>query len=348
MKTSRSILVTVLLAAGLTLGLWYAFHLLFAGGDVYPAFSTLRYDPAGASVLLESLARLPGVTAGRSYQPTEQLTETGATVFQLGVYPADFARMPARSLRQLEKLASRGNRVVIGMVSELEGDVEPNEALEWLWEVRFGRGLADEDETTPYFEEAKGWTVIDQSGDQALIIERNFGKGSIVLAANGQIFTNRFLAAGARSALIARIIGPNRRILFDETHFGIAESGSVVGLARRYRLHGLALGLAIWVALFIWRNASSFPPVATAPKSAGIAGLNSVAGLTQLLSRHIPPAGLVQACWQEWLKTKAHELQPERKSRVEAVIRGEKSDKPEACLHAMREIRDILQSKGAN
>ena len=44
-----------------------------------------------------------------------------------------------------------------------------------------------------------------------------------------------------------------------------AAGHSVVGLARRFRLTGMTLGLALCMALFIWRNTSAFPPPGDLP-----------------------------------------------------------------------------------
>jgi hypothetical protein len=131
--------------------------------------------------------------------------------------------------------------------------------------------------------------------------------------------------------------------VFDETHFGIVESGSVVALARRFRLHGLALGLTIVAMLFIWKNASSFPPVSSAPEEEKVFGRTSVAGLVTLLQRHIAPNRLASACWQEWLKTHARDIASTRRAQAEAVLRNEAS-RP---IEALREIQSIVRTKGA-
>jgi hypothetical protein len=117
----------------------------------------------------------------------------------------------------------------------------------------------------------------------------------------------------------------------------------VVALARRFRLHGLALGLAVIAMLFIWKNASSFPPVASAPREEKVFGRTSVAGLVTLLRRHIAPDRLASACWQEWLKSHARDLAPARRAQAEAAIRNH----PGRPTEALREIQTIVRAKGA-
>ena len=126
--------------------------------------------------------------------------------------------------------------------------------------------------------------------------------------------------------------------MFDEAHFGIVESGSVVALAGRFRLYGLALGLGLYAAPFIWKNASSFPPHSKAGAADKIMDRTSLAGLVTLLERHIPPGGLAAVCWQELLKSNARAITAEQRDRAETVVR-ELADRPAGAL---REIQTIV------
>jgi len=141
---------------------------------------------------------------------------------------------------------------------------------------------------------------------------------------------------------VCAAIGTASRVVFDERHFGIAESGTVVGLARRFRLTGMALGLALCAALFIWKNAAGFPPLADAPRSETLAGRTSISGLFTLLRRHIKPADLAATCWNEWLAGNRRELTPDRRARAEAILR----EHGRTPLDAVREIQTVLHSKG--
>ncbi|MEI9970969.1 MAG: hypothetical protein WDO73_02350 [Ignavibacteriota bacterium] len=105
-------------------------------------------------------------------------------------------------------------------------------------------------------------------------------------------------------------------MVFDEQHFGLGASGTVVGLARRYRLTGMAFGLALCAALFIWKNSASFPPPAAAVHREALAGRTSLSGLYTLLRRHIKPADLAATCWNEWLVGNGRNLSPERRARA--------------------------------
>jgi len=175
-----------------------------------------------------------------------------------------------------------------------------------------------------------------------LAIERDFGKGSVVLLAESMDFSNRSTAATLRLRQVSGALGPYRRIVFDENHLGVAESGSVVGMARQFRLTGLAVGLALAAALFLWRNSTSFPPPAAARAGERLSGRTSQAGLLTLLKRHIPPAELAAVCWREWLSTNGHQAPPERRKRAEAILAAS-ARRP---LEATREIQALLHAKG--
>src|ERR1019366_4314473 len=154
-----------------------------------------------------------------------------------------------------------------------------------------------------YFAEATGWQVVDQVAAKLLAEERAFGKGTAVLLSESAGSATQSAPAMDRLNAISAAIGSSNQVIFDEEHFGIAESGSVVGLARRFRLGGMCIGLAICAALFLWKSASAFPPPAPAAPVERLAGRTSLSGLLTLLHRHIPPRHLAAACWREWLST---------------------------------------------
>jgi hypothetical protein len=327
MKRPASIMLLALLAALFAGGVFHLFNRQFAQGDAYPPYSSLRSDPAGAKVIFESLSRLPGFTVTRSFLPLDRVPDRDSTVLLLGIEPRSFALQQDAELQALEEFAQRGNRLVFAMGEPVGREPPRTGALEKRWGVRFG----------------PGWEILERDGTRPAVVERAFGKGSIVLVADGRLFSNRSVADAKETALLARLIGAHTRIVFDESHFGIVESGSVVALARRFRLHGLALGLAIVAVLFIWKNTSSFPPVWSAPPAETVFGRTSVAGLVTLLHRHIAPDRLASACWQEWLKSHARDIAPARRAQAETAIRNQ-ADRP---AEALREAQTIVRAKGA-
>jgi hypothetical protein len=339
-----TILLSILIGAGFTATVLYLFDVQFASGDVYPEYSSLRTDAKGAKLLLESLARIPGLSVERSFLPLAFLPEDRATVLLLGLNPESFAKDPDPYLQSIQKLAARGNRIVAALEMDSDAELPRADALEYMWHVRFGRDSKRKHSSLLYFAEAANWKVLESIGPKLFAIERPFGEGSVVLLAASGDFSNQSTVAADRLKQVSAAIGPNKRIVFDEQHLGISESGSVVGLARRFHLTGLAFGLALCAALFIWKSASAFPPPAARPpgwQSEPLSGRTSLSGLLTLLRRHIPANEVAAVCWREWLSANRRQVTPGRASRAAAIIGSSAGP-----LDAVREIQAMLHSKG--
>jgi hypothetical protein len=331
---SRALWLTLALAAGFT---WGALRLLgveFRTGDFYPEYSSLRTDPLGAKLLYDALARLPGLSVARGYTPLDFFQEHSATILLLGTRAA--ALDEADFLEQLETAARRGNRVVSTLASAAPPE-KSRGTLERTWGVRLRYAGHRYD-----FDRAEGWKKLN-FGNRPAAIERAFGKGSIVLFASSEPFANQSTVTGEDLGSVSAAIGPNTHVWFDETHLGIAESGSVMGLARRYRLTGFVLGLALCAALALWKYSSPFPPPQALREKELAQGRTSFAGLASLLSRHLSPSELAGMCWREWLKSNRRQIPPERAEQAAAIVR-EQAARP---LEAMREIQAVIRAKGA-
>jgi hypothetical protein len=152
------------------------------------------------------------------------------------------------------------------------------------------------------------WTVIysraEGTNDWPVVIERQFGNGSLVLAADAYPFSNEALRRERQSQLLTWFIGGRGQVIFEETHLGTRGDPGLVTMARRYRLHGLGLGLILLAGLAIWRSASRFvPPPAdelSAESTHQVEGKDSSEGLIHLLRRNIAPVDLLAICVQEW------------------------------------------------
>ena len=334
---------------------WTALRLLgvqFATGDVYPEYSSLRTDPLGTKLLYDSLAALPGIAVNRGYLPLAFYKGNASTVLLLGVRPP--ALDDAEFLTTLERIARRGNRVVVGLSLPRSDGSDENTGpaanatpstrgskekspLETTWHIRL-----HSEKHRIYFDAAGEWMRMDPTATLPAI-EHTFGKGAIVLYADSSPFSNEAMVVGEILGVVTAAIGPNTSICFDETHLGIAESGSVIGLARRYRLMGLAFGLALCAALAIWKHSSPFPSPPTVSLQERTIGRTSFSGLATLLARHVPPRELASVCWQAWLKSNRNQLPPERVQRA-AAIACNPSRNP---LDAVREIQTTIRAKGA-
>ena len=177
---------------------------------------------------------------------------------------------------------------------------------------------------------SSAWRVIYARGPDPVLIERHFGRGSIVMATDSYFVSNEAMEKDRHADLLAWLVGPNKNAVFDEAHLGVAETSGVAVLMRKYRLHGLAAGLLL-AGLFIWKNASSLvPPHAEQERRDYIAGKDAAAGFINLLRRSIAPRDLLPACFAEWKKTAAQAGQgsASRRQQAEVVFQTENSLPP--------------------
>jgi hypothetical protein len=314
------------LVAAFGFGLVQLFRWRFETGDVYPEYSSLRADPVGTQALFESFHALPGVSALRNYQPLDKIKAAGATVFDLGLDAKSFA---GAERDDLDKLATSGARLVIGLlpVLRLPAGTKPG----GRWELgRWGVALALAEPTLHkranllYFIATKDWNVVRSAAGHAILIERAFGKGSIVLAADAYPLTNQALLFNRDANLISWYAGPNRRLIFDESHFGVTETGSVAALGRRYHLEPFLAALLLLAVLFIWKNSTPLVPAQPAEQPATSAA-QSWGMPYYLLRRAAPPAEVIHACLDEWRKSLSlgPRYSEDKLHRVEEIARRE-------------------------
>lgn len=309
-----------------------------AGGAVYPEYSSLRADPDGGKLLFDALGKLPGVTVERNFLPLSSSQEQRAAVLLIGVVPQSLNS--ASDFEPITALAFAGNRVVLAFHFERSLSELKTPLLEKYWDV-----LTATDRSGPrghpfFFRESKRWTALRVSGKKILAMERPFGNGSILLAAESAGFANSAVWSGRETDLISQAIGDYRRVVFDESHLGVAESGSVVTLARRFGLMGFAAGLGICALLFFWKSVAAFPPPAPV-RAAARSGITAQAGLATLLRRHIAAKELPAACWRAWLETNRRSVDAARIERVEQIL-----SEPAEPAVALRRAGAVLQAKG--
>lgn len=303
MRKASWLLLAIALLFGF--GLVQLFLWRFEAGDVYPPYSSLRADPVGTQALFESLQAIRGVSVERNYQPIDRVKPVESTIFYLGV---DSASLLRADLADFDKLTSAGVRLVIGLlpVVELPPANSPRHAELKPWGVTLalaqphGKKLSN----LLYFSISKDWHVIRGASDHAVLIERKFGKGSLVLAADGYPMSNQALLFDRDAGLLSWLAGPNHRLIFDESHLGVTETGSVVALGRRYHLHAFLAALLLLAVLFIWKNSTPLVPVPVVDHAAAPAA-QSWGMPHYLLRRAAPPAEVITACLSEWRKSLA-------------------------------------------
>ncbi len=308
------LVVTLALAASVFLYCLVQLQLLTSSaGETYPTYSSLRADPLGAKALHDSLVESGDYQVSRSYKPAESLQGTRATVLSLWYGSGQWEFTSVKKHEPWEMMAAEGARAVVGIhgfvsTKKMSQDPPPIEARlgvhldapaktkpEGTVKLQTGFTLALIDPV---------WSCLLSTEDGCLAAERPLGNGTLVLLTKPYLLSNEGLSKERDAVLIAKILGEqSKEIIFNEADLGIEETGSLMGLVRRYRLApalGVLLGLA---ALFIWRGSASLAPAHEAAKNT-IEGRGSVAGLTNLLRRTIPEKQLIAVCIEEWKKAK--------------------------------------------
>ncbi len=158
-----------------------------------------------------------------------------------------------------------------------------------------------------YFTDLKPvWRVLYTYRDHPVVIERPWGKGSIIFVGDSFLLSNEALRSDRAPHLLASLVGPSN-VIFDEEHHGVTESENIAGLVRRYQLQGAAFVLLIIAGLFVWQNVVSFVPAyGSAVVDDVVAGQESAEGFVNLLRRSIARSDILNMCVAEWRKAFGH------------------------------------------
>jgi hypothetical protein len=192
------------------------------------------------------------------------------------------------------------------------------------------------------------WRVIYARGTDPVMIERQQGDGSIVIATDSYFASNEAMRQERAADLLAWLAGGNQEILFDETHLGVQQNPGIATMARRYGLHGGAIALLALAALFIWKSSVSFlPRTRETFDAAPVLGRESSAGFENLLRRGIAPKNLLQTSLDEWHKSSQldRRITPPRREKIRAVVEAFNAQEKPNVVDAYREIARILNRK---
>jgi hypothetical protein len=190
------------------------------------------------------------------------------------------------------------------------------------------------------------WRTIYARGTAPVVIERQFGAGSVVLLTDSFLLSNEALSKDRQPQFLSWLVGPSHQIVFDENHLGILETSGVAALIRQFRLEGFVAGLALLAGLFVWRNSFSLvPPPVRIPVAAQIAGKDTLGGFINMLGRHIPLRDVLGHCHAEWKKSHARTLPAAKVDQVQALVDEERRRPPRQRdpLSAYRKIVAVLK-----
>lgn len=362
MKKSFPAALLLFSLAAFAAALVYALDRYLERGQAYPECSSLRADPKGTSILYESLARIRGLSARRDFGEKSHLRRGGATTcLYLGCRIQDWDRVLEYEAELIERFLDRGGRLVLTMgcapreeapkgPSPKEFDRGKEAESVVSFQERWGFGFEDRSRQARLSRRAlaaesvpaelprqvswrgslvlaglsEAWRVVYTAGGEPVLAERQFASGSVVVATDSWFLTNEALVQERHPELLAWLIGPSERVVFDETHLGLVEEPGVAYLIRKYRLYGALGAIFAVAALAAWRRCSSLVPPREESATREIVGRDSARGFVSLLRRNIPERELIRACLAEWKKTFAPEEKSSASGRLQAVEEAEK------------------------
>jgi len=197
------------------------------------------------------------------------------------------------------------------------------------------------------------WRVLYSLQDRPVLIERSFGKGSLVLVGDSYLFSNQAMRDDRHSELLSWLVGEAGEIIFDETCHGIHERPGMSNLARRYGLQTVPMVLIVLSLLFLWQNLCPLlPPLddeARLLHKRMSQGRDQASGLVNLLRRSVPAADILKVCLREWRETLPCSEKPlqDKMERIEIIARREQGRDPRQRdpVSAYQEIQRVLKER---
>ncbi len=142
------------------------------------------------------------------------------------------------------------------------------------------------------------WTTIYNMDGKPVVIERTFGKGSIVCLADSYLLSNEAMRRERCPKFLSWLIGTPSSVVFDEESHGVRDDPGIVSLVRKYGLEGAVAALLLLAMLFVWKSVSPLVPPFEEAETSGteVVGKQAEEGFTNLLRRSIPPRELLRVC----------------------------------------------------
>lgn len=224
-------------------------------------------------------------------------------------------------------------------VDSIAKEGPPKATPAWFSQYRFG-------------DLGKQWKVVLEVKDKPVVVERKWGKGSVVLASDSYFVSNEALHRGAEVEFLTWLLGGKTRIVFDETIHGSNETGGAMKLMRQYRVHGVFFGLLIFVALWAWRSASFLAPGDEAIErglvggGGMVAGAETGSGFVDLLRRSIPSKTILKRCLSTFRSSNHSKLSAKQEGEIEQLVkRHAENPRHFTAPDAYREITAVIRKR---
>lgn len=190
------------------------------------------------------------------------------------------------------------------------------------------------------------WQVIYARAEKPVLIERSYGKGSIVLSSDSFFLSNEAMRSKRYPQLLSWLCGNHRKIVFDETHLGVSRSPGIATLLRKYGLAPFFVSLIVLALLVIWKQAARLVPVYEEEERASVdPGKDAFTGFTNLLRRNISPDHILSACLEEWKRSFTHGRRNRSAlvPRIQEIIAADRAlpKRNRNPVQAYREISDL-------
>lgn len=196
------------------------------------------------------------------------------------------------------------------------------------------------------------WRPVATVADEPVVIERKYGHGSVVVASDSFFVSNEALHLGAEPAFLLWMLGGKERVVFDETIHGTRETGGAMKLIRRYRLHGIILGILLCAALWAWRSAAPLAPGSEeldrglVGSDGAVAGEEIGSGLIRLLRRSLERGELLDQCVAVWRDSRSRALPEAKEKEVDRILARHRQEPGDyGAVRAYDDIVEILRRR---
>lgn len=148
--------------------------------------------------------------------------------------------------------------------------------------------------------EASPWETLYSVDQMPVIVGRQFGKGKVIVLANGLPLTNESMFAAADYNFLKWLLDNRKTVVFDEYHFGIVKPRGIAMLIREYNLELTLLALFLSFVLFIWHGATPLMSSVDIKLRSGPNRQTVISGYRDLLRRYVDGKNILLVCLDEW------------------------------------------------
>jgi len=352
----------------------------FSTGDVFPPYSTLRSDPLGTKIFYDSIGSLPRHRAERNERDLDRLVDgPGTALYVIGLQDALVSEKERIALESFVPSGGRlvitffpryqaphknASAPIPTPTPSATGEPSPTppglrfEKLLLNWDVKLKTDHDKKDDAAQnvsalplektltwhsgisFHPQNSDWRTIYECDRGPVVIERKFGAGTVVLAADSYFLSNEALLLERAPEFLTWLNAERARAIFDETHLNIHEHPGVATLLRRYGLAGFVLGFVMLILLWLWRNATWSLGLRRSASATHdiVSGRESFDGFVNLLRRGIAPPQLLEVCFTEWKRSAAKSAETKLRPEEFAAIADENSHHPVAAYNRISEL----------